>query len=577
MALTTRQDHDLATPSPLLTLAPGLPTPQLGDLRRYTSSELYAGWYLADPQQRLSDSAKSAYENALDILKKTLTVDEYSTPWLQRQSSMRDVRDAVVRAMEEYKAKSKGNKVQEWLSSCSERVMYYGAIFDTFAQHHPEYVSLAWGAMKFLFISVLNHEELLSEISKAISNLADVLPRTELHSILYPTARMQEAVSLLYAKIMEFVVKAIKWCKKGKTRHAIAAIAHPFELKFKNIIDEITRRSRAVDELAHAASKAEIRDLHFTVHQMHKSIAHLTEMMAYQQQQQTLHNQSLLSLRIEHQQMFRRGQIEEIRSTILLLDDTPDSSQSLAFCKSMRRRRRQTLPTQLPGATLWKLRAWVSDSSSSMVLAQGRGIKTSSLDFAVDFLDAILDRNYPVIWALPGDNDSAQPNPSIIGILRSLISQLLEIESDQNPNGASQVHLRQFRGITSIRHWFQLLERCIANFPRLFIMIDTSLVKCALENETRDDEYFTLGDFIENVSDIVTRREKDGLKVVIASWRFDTAASLEADEVFRDMQFVTDMGRRVERLMRQPKYRAILRRKEHSYSKKFSFPVDGLS
>ncbi|KAK7697668.1 hypothetical protein SLS64_013298 [Diaporthe eres] len=291
MALTIRQDHDLATPSPLLALAPGLPTPQLGDLRRYTSSELYAGWYLADPQQRLSDPAKSAYENALDILKKTLTVDEYSTPWLQRQSSMRDVRDAVVRAMEEYKAKSKGNKVQEWLSSCSERVMYYGAIFDTFAQHHPEYVSLAWGAMKFLFISVLNHEELLSEISKAISNLADVLPRTELHSILYPTARMQEAVSLLYAKIMEFVVKAIKWCKKGKTRHAIAAIAHPFELKFKNIIDEITRRSRAVDELAHAASKAEIRDLHFTVHQMHKSIAHLTEMMAFQQQQQTLHNQ----------------------------------------------------------------------------------------------------------------------------------------------------------------------------------------------------------------------------------------------------------------------------------------------
>lgn len=147
MALTTRQDHDLATPTPLLALAPGLPTPQLGDLRRYTSSELYAGWYLADPQQRsvilyahswrdkqfanlfyfrLSDPAKSAYENALDILKKTLTVDEYSTPWLRRQSSMRDVRDAVVRAMDEYKTKSRGNKVQEWLASCSERVMYYG-------------------------------------------------------------------------------------------------------------------------------------------------------------------------------------------------------------------------------------------------------------------------------------------------------------------------------------------------------------------------------------------------------------------------------------------------------------------
>lgn len=153
------------------------------------------------------------------------------------------------------------------------------AIFDTFAQHHPEYVSLAWGALKFLFISVLNHEELLSEISKAISNLADVLPRAELHSTLYSTPRMHEAVSLLYAKIMEFVVKAIKWCKKGKARHAIAAIAHPFELKFKNIIDEVTRRSRVVDELANAASKAEIRDLHLTVHQMQRSMADLTQRM----------------------------------------------------------------------------------------------------------------------------------------------------------------------------------------------------------------------------------------------------------------------------------------------------------
>ena len=30
--------------------------------------------------------------------------------------------------------------------------MYYGNIFDVFAQHHPEYVALAWGAMKFLFV-----------------------------------------------------------------------------------------------------------------------------------------------------------------------------------------------------------------------------------------------------------------------------------------------------------------------------------------------------------------------------------------------------------------------------------------
>lgn len=229
---------------------------------------------------RLSDPARSAYESALDILQSTLTAEEYQTPWLRRQSSMQEVREAVVQALAEYKARSKGSRIQEWLLSCSERVVYYGSIFDTLAQHHPEYVALAWGAMKFLVISVLNHEELLKEICKAIANLADVLPRTELHSILYPTARMQEAVSLLYSKIIEFIVKAIKWCKRSKARHAIVAMTHPFELKFKPIIDDITRLSRGVDELANAAVKAEIRDLHFTVHQMHRSITRLTEMMA---------------------------------------------------------------------------------------------------------------------------------------------------------------------------------------------------------------------------------------------------------------------------------------------------------
>lgn len=271
--------------------------------------------------------------------------------------------------------------------------------------------------------------------------------------------------------------------------------------------------------------------------------------------------------------MFRRGQIEEIRSTVLLLDDTPDPSESLEFCKSMRRRRRQTLPTQLPVTTLSKLTAWVSDPSSSMVLAQGQGIRTSSLDFAVDFLDAILHQNYPVVWALPGDNDRAQSSLSITGILRSMISQLLELEPVQPQNGVRPVALKQFQANTSIRHWFQLLERCIAVFPRLFIIIDTSLVQSSLGDEV-GDEYFTLSDFIDSMSEIVSRRGKGGLKIVIVSWRFDTITSLEASEVFDEMQFATDMGRRAQRLMRQPKYRVMLRRRGQGSPKTFGFPVD---
>ncbi|EQB44440.1 hypothetical protein CGLO_16817 [Colletotrichum gloeosporioides Cg-14] len=130
--------------------------------------------------------------------------------------------------------------------ACWARYGY--AVFDTFSQHHPEYVSLAWGAFKFLFIAILNHEELLVEVSKAVSRIGDVLPRAELHLLLYPTPRMQETVAHLYSKILEFSVMAIRFYKKGKLSHAIASVVKPFSLTFKPIIEEIRESSLRVNQ-----------------------------------------------------------------------------------------------------------------------------------------------------------------------------------------------------------------------------------------------------------------------------------------------------------------------------------------
>jgi hypothetical protein len=127
--------------------------------------------------------------------------------------------------------------------------------------------------------AVLNHEELLTEIAKAVAKIADVLPRTELHSVLYPTDRMQEAVSMVYAKMLEFSIVAIKWYKKGKLMHSISSVIKPFSLSFKSIIEELSERSRRVDELASAAAKAEIRDLHVNIHGLNERIHQLTELV----------------------------------------------------------------------------------------------------------------------------------------------------------------------------------------------------------------------------------------------------------------------------------------------------------
>ena len=43
-------------------------------------------------------------------------------------------------------------KARKWLVALSERITCYGQIFDVLVQHHPEYVALAWGAFKFVFV-----------------------------------------------------------------------------------------------------------------------------------------------------------------------------------------------------------------------------------------------------------------------------------------------------------------------------------------------------------------------------------------------------------------------------------------
>jgi hypothetical protein len=63
-----------------------------------------------------------------------------------------DLQIILNEAQSRYEQQHEGKKVAKWLSQFSSRICHYGQILDVLVQHHPEYVSLAWGAMKFLFI-----------------------------------------------------------------------------------------------------------------------------------------------------------------------------------------------------------------------------------------------------------------------------------------------------------------------------------------------------------------------------------------------------------------------------------------
>lgn len=66
--------------------------------------------------------------------------------------SLEGVKAAVDDAQKVYESRGRKSKIRQYLGAFSSRVMYYGAVMDTLSQHHPEFVSLAWGAVKFLFV-----------------------------------------------------------------------------------------------------------------------------------------------------------------------------------------------------------------------------------------------------------------------------------------------------------------------------------------------------------------------------------------------------------------------------------------
>lgn len=265
---------------------------------------------------------------------------------------------------------------------------------------------------------------------------------------------------------------------------------------------------------------------------------------------------------------------------LLLQQGLVDSEASLAFCRSMRKRRAQRLATPMPPRAVLPLQAWLRGrAASSLLLAESRGVRTSPLDFAVELVDAVLARGYPVAWALPAapaeDEDERRRAPSVVAVLRSLVLQLLRLSEAALTEGRNPVTKRHLQSAATVDTWFALLEQCASTLPGLLIVVDIAAIEASVRGATGgyqdddgdsvsacqmpDEEPFRVSDFVGGLSAMAGRHRRGCLKVLIASVNFHEATSLYPDEVFGNSFITTDRGRHVGRLMRQPKYRGIFK------------------
>jgi len=101
-----------------------------------------------------ADPASQAFDEALAIFKSELSKDKIKLQWIEdsKLGNLEEALAAVNHERTQYELRRGDSATRQCLYRLSERLFYYGNIMDVLIQQHPEYVSLVWGAMRFLVV-----------------------------------------------------------------------------------------------------------------------------------------------------------------------------------------------------------------------------------------------------------------------------------------------------------------------------------------------------------------------------------------------------------------------------------------
>ncbi|TVY33898.1 hypothetical protein LSUB1_G007503, partial [Lachnellula subtilissima] len=455
-------------------------------------TQTFSIWYTANERKQIKDPARQAFDAALAIFKSELSKDKAKLQWIEdsKLGNLQEVLAAVNRERTQYELRKGYSATSQCLCRLSERLLYYGNIMDVLIQQHPEYVSLVWGAMRFLVVGVVNQQKLISRLSRGLCQIAEVLPRAELIIRLYPIPGIKHLISNMYAHILKFLVRSLRWYQESKISHLIHAITRPVELRFDDLIEEIRLLSSNMDNLALASGHAEQRDMHTEQKQacneqkrLENKVDHLTKLV--EQLRETIVTDQAInaSARIELRQDLSDIQVAQLLSLISnsALPDPIKSLQAALFMRSRRHQReRNGGPSFLNNK---KLTDWNAIGRSELVILQGtRRLRFEIKDFCSGSITLLRQKQTPVIWALKAIESHETPGnmTSTIDLLKYLISQALGLNRAIHTDAAVTPRLKSYWEAQTESDWFKVLASVLEGIALIYIIIDVELLHPSL-------------------------------------------------------------------------------------------------
>ncbi|CAG7561234.1 unnamed protein product [Fusarium equiseti] len=332
-----------------------------------------------------------------------------------------------------------------------------------------------------------NHESTIALISKALSQIADSLPRVELITILYPTDRIRKAVSNLYASLVRFFIRAHEWCQEGTMRHLWHSITQPPELRYQDLLEDITVSSREIDQLAAASGRVEIRDISLKLDSI---VSKLNSLEPPQSRAILDSNQTIIT---------KLDSFQALHSSALL--DTNQRLSDLQFSQIMSHISEGKLGDPLEAFRynvsvqirhdrvrvyettndFWqspKLQTWSTASESSIAIVKGSlRARHASRKFTINIIQQLQSKNIPVVWALRGaQNNPQDARASTTDLFKHLILQSFKLSHDGKTESTMSLQCAQFHRANTENDWLQLLGSALLRAQtQIYLVIDLAV------------------------------------------------------------------------------------------------------
>ena len=364
--------------------------------------------------------------------------------------------------------------------------------------------------------AVVEHENLGKTIITGLCDVADALPRVEIAAYLYPTNTVKHAVSVLYAHIIKFLLRALEWYEEGRIAHAIHSITKPAALRYDDLLEDIRRATRRVADLAITSSQAEQRDMHHELQNLTILIKQLREDMVLDQ---SLKSTALLECRQA------LSDIQDTQGLTLISSHCSVDHKSSLQESLVSRDRHRFLSYRSRCAPIWtssKLHEWNTGQGSSAITVRAYFKNRFYIqDFCTNIIQQLRNDGIAVLWVLKPKQQAFLP---VTEVLKSLIHQALIFNSVSRTNLKLSSQMRQFLNAHFDKEYADLLGSTLEQFRLVYIMVETAAMDSVSASQCQEH--------LQEISRGLSERNAPTiLKVMFLSYRPDTPHVQKTDSI----------------------------------------------